>query len=156
VRGREGKPEAGEPGARVFEFVEGPTGDLSFVARGAGLGEVFAAAAEALLCATVDDPASVAATVSREIALEEPDVELLLLRFLNELVWLRDAAELLLRVERIELRPGPPAQLEATLQGQQIDRSLHALRSDVKAATAHGLRVAPVAGGWEARATLDV
>jgi SHS2 domain-containing protein len=139
-----------------FEFVEGPTGDLSFVARGATLAEAFKAAAEALLAATVDDPASVAAAVQRQISLEEPDLELLLLRFLNELVWLRDAAELLLRVEGIEVAAGPPARLAAHLAGEAIDRERHALRSDVKAATAHGLQVVRTPNGWEARATLDV
>ena len=148
-----GGPDAG-PGA--FEFVEGPTGDLSFVARGPSLEAVFVAAAEALLATTVDDPAGVDATESRELALDEPDVELLLLRFLNELVWLRDAEELLLRVEDIQVTTGPPASLRARLVGQRVDRSVHVLRSDVKAATAHGLRLVPTSDGFEGRATFDV
>jgi hypothetical protein len=42
-----------------YEFVEGATSDLCFVARGATLEEAFAAAAEALLAATLDDPGTV-------------------------------------------------------------------------------------------------
>ncbi len=139
-----------------FEFVEGPTGDLSFVARGRSLEAVFAAAAEALLAVTVEDPREVEAVESRALALDEPDVELLLLRFLNELVWLRDAEELLLRVDDIEVTAGPPAKLRVALVGQRVDPAVHGLRSDVKAATAHGLRVVRTPAGFEGRATFDV
>ena len=140
----------------AFEFVEGPTADLSFVARGATPAEAFRAAAAAFLAATVDAPESVEDHVTRSLSLEEPDLELLLLRFLNELVFLRDAHELLLRAGRLRVEEGPPARLEATLVGERIDRARHGLRSDVKAATAHGLRVSEQDGRWEAHATLDV
>lgn len=148
----------GDAGTTVgrFEFVEGPGGDLTFSAWGSSLEATFGAAAAALLAATLDDASSLDASERREITLEEPDLELLLLRFLNELVWLRDARGLVLRVERIRIDQGPPARLEAALAGEPIGRHVHALRSEVKAATAHGLRVARTAGGWEARATLDV
>jgi SHS2 domain-containing protein len=139
-----------------FEFVEGPTGDLSFVARGQSLEAVFAAAAEALLAVTVDDPTRVQGAETRELVLDEPDVELLLLRFLNELVWLRDAEELLLRVDRIEVTAGPPAGLRVRLVGQHVDPAVHGLRSDVKAATAHGLRIVRMPAGFEGRFTFDV
>ena len=139
-----------------FAFVEGPTADLSFVAHGATLEALFTAAAGALLAATVDDPAAVEPAERHAVSFEEPDLELLLLRLLSELVFLRDARGLLLRVEAIEVAAGPPARLAATLAGARLDRQLHALRSEVKAATAHGLRVARVPAGWEARVTLDV
>lgn len=147
---------SGADGAGRFEFVEGPTGDLSFEAHGPTLEAVFAAAAEAFLAATLDETGAVEMRERRELALEEPDLELLLLRFVNQLVFLRDAAQLLLRVERIRVTQGGVARLEATLAGEPIDPRRHALRSDVKAATAHGLRVAETGGGWEARLTLDV
>jgi SHS2 domain-containing protein len=62
----------------------------------------------------------------RNPVLKEPDLELLLL------------------------------QLRAELTGERIDRRRHALASDVKAATAHGVRVAQTTEGWTAAATLDV
>ena len=145
-----GVPAAG------FEFVEGPLGDLTFVARGPTLESVFAAAAEALLAATIEETSGVERRERREIALAEPDLELLLLRFVNELVFLRDAAELLLRAERLQVTHDGVAHLDAVLAGERIDRRRHVLRSDVKAATAHGLRIARTPGGWEARLTLDV
>jgi SHS2 domain-containing protein len=139
-----------------FEFVEGATSDLSFVARGSTLEETFAAAAEALLAATLEAPARVESRVRRDVALEEPDLELLLLRFLNELVYLRDAEGLLLRAEHLRIAPGPPARLDATLAGEPLDAGRHALAAEVKAATAHRLGVYREPHGWRAEATLDV
>lgn len=139
-----------------YEFVEGATGDLTFVARGASVEAAFAAAARALLAATLEDPDSVQRNARRSLAFEEPDLELLLLRFLNELVYLRDADELLLHPERILVTHDGRARLEAELSGERIDRGRHRLLADVKAATAHGLRVAPSDEGWTAAVTLDV
>lgn len=145
---------AGEP---AFEFVDDVTSDLSFVARGATLGEVFEAAAAAFLAATLENPESLRETERRPIELAEPDRELLLLAFLNELVYLRDAERLLLRAHRLEVDDGEgQARLRGELAGERIDRSRHALASDVKAATAHGLRLAGAPGAYRATVTLDV
>lgn len=141
----------------AIEFLDAVTSDLAFVARGATREAVFAAAAEAVLAATVEDPATVGASFELEVELEEPDVELLLLAFLNELVYRRDAQRTLLRVGELHLALEPgAARLRARLVGDTIDPARHRLALDVKAATAHGLRLRPVEGGWEARVTLDV
>ena len=138
-------------------FLEDVTSALTFEARGHTLGAAFEAAAAALLQATVEDPAVVRDGVIREVRLAEPDLELLLLAFLNELVYLRDAEGLLLRARRIDVQEGPDgAELRAELAGETLDRDRHALASEVKAATAHGLRVAREAGAWRVRVTLDV
>lgn len=139
-----------------FEFVEGATGDLTFVALGPTVETAFAGAGEALLAATVEEPKTVERREHRSVVFEEPDLELLLVRFLNELVYLRDAEELLLHPERVEIVWDDPVKLRADLAGERIDRRRHALASDVKAATAHGLRVAKTTDGWTATATLDV
>jgi SHS2 domain-containing protein len=142
--------------APAFEFVDAVTSDLAFVARGATLDAVFAAAAQALLAASVEDPARVEERESRSIELAEPDLELLLLRFLNELVYLKDAELLLLRPRTLHVSLDGGARLAANLAGERISPERHHLASDVKAATAHGLSVARAAEGWEARVTLDV
>jgi len=139
-----------------FEFVDAVTSDLCFVARGPDLAAVFGAAGDALLAATLEDPGSVHERVERSIALREPDVELLLLRFLNELIYLRDAERLLLRARRLGVAGDGEATLAAELAGEPIDRARHALLVEIKAATAHGLRVVETPSGWEAQVTLDV
>lgn len=139
-----------------FAFVDDVTSDLSFVARGADLAALFAAAGDALLAATLADLSTLEPRVRRPLALAEPDAELLLLHFLNELVYLRDSEQLLLRAPALSVEADGVAHLAGDLVGEPIDRTRHVLLAEVKAATAHGLRVAPVAGGWEARVTLDV
>jgi SHS2 domain-containing protein len=139
-----------------FEFVEGATSDLAFVAQGPTVGATFAAAGQAFLAATVEQPETVERRERRSIELEEPDLELLLVRFLNELVYLLDAEELLLHPEDVEIVWNSSVRLRADLVGERIDRRRHALASDVKAATAHGLRVAKTTDGWTATATFDV
>jgi SHS2 domain-containing protein len=140
-----------------FELVEGATSDVAFEARGPTLEAAFAAAAEALLALTVEEPEGVRAAVRRRVDLVEPDRELLLLRFLNELVYLRDAEGLLLHPVSLRIGSADGEQrLHAELAGERIDRARHRLAADVKAATAHALRVAPTDGGWCVTATLDV
>jgi SHS2 domain-containing protein len=141
---------------KSFEFVDAVTSDLCFVARADTLEGLFAVAADALVSLTVGDPGSVRELEERPLALEEPDLELLMLGFLNELVYLLDAHELVLRPKQLRIhREGSP-RLEARLVGERFLPERHQGAAEVKAATAHGLRVAGGAGGWEARVTLDV
>jgi SHS2 domain-containing protein len=142
--------------APAFRFVEGATSDLAFEAHGETLEALFAAAAEALLAATLANPEDVAARESEPVQLAEPDRELLLLRFLNELVFLRDARGLLLRAGALRITSNGEACLEGELVGERIERSRHRLEADVKAATAHGLCVERAGAGWRATVTLDV
>ena len=143
-------------GSPDYEFVEGSTSDLSFVARGSDLPGVLAAAAEALLAATLEEPGSVRDRERRALSLEEPDLELLLLRFLGELVYLRDAEGLLLRSRRLEVTDEVGARLQAELAGERFDAARHAFAVEVKAVTAHGLQLVQAAGRWAASVTLDV
>jgi SHS2 domain-containing protein len=140
-----------------FEFLDEVTSDLCFEARGESLPDVFAAAAEALLDATVEAPEAVRQAEARPLELAEPDLELLLLAFLNELVYLRDAESLLLRPRALRVESGPGgARLVGELVGERLDPARHRLLSDVKAATPHGLALVREGGGYRATVTLDV
>ena len=139
-----------------FEFVEGATSDVSFVAHGDTLEALFTAAAEALLSATLANPADVAPREREPVRICEPDLELLLLSFLNELVFLRDARGLLLHAGALRIEHDGEARLEGELRGERIDRARHRLEADVKAVTAHRLAVERDGAGWRASVTLDV
>ena len=140
-----------------FRFVDDVTSDASFVADAPTLSALFTAAAEALLATTVEHPELVRALVRRELELDDERLDWLLLRFLNELIYLRDADGLLLRVDALALEGAEPdLRLRATLVGEPLDLTRHTVASEVKAATAYGLRVEPVHAGWTASVTLDV
>lgn len=142
-------------GAR-FEFLDEVTSDLAVELEGPSLEAVFEAGADALLAATLENPDAVEPREARDLRLREHDLGLLLLRFLNELIYLRDAERLLLCPIRLRIRRDGEAVLEARLEGEPIDPARHALAGEVKATTAHGLRVEGGPSGWRARVTFDV
>jgi SHS2 domain-containing protein len=139
-----------------FRFVEGATSDLAFTASGRSLSEIFHAAAEALLAATIGHPEAVRPAVVRTLDFTDDDLELLLLRFLNELIYLRDAEGLVLRPRRVACRVDGRIELHAELAGEPLDPARHEQACDVKAATAHGLAVVRAGDVWQANVTLDV
>jgi len=140
----------------TFQFIDAVTSDLSFEARGATLADVFAAAAEALLAATVEHPERVELREQRRLEMTDRHSDLLLMRFLNELIFLRDAEGLMLHARDVSFVSDGELHLHAELSGEPLDRERHIPASEPKAATPHGLRVEAVAGGWSARCTLDV
>lgn len=143
-----------------WRFLEdGVTSDLTVIASGQTLDELFAAAAAALTAAMVEDAATTVATrTTLPTVVTAPALDLLLVRFLDELIFHKDARGLILRAEHVRVE-GDAARgftVRAELSGEPIDPTKHALGADVKAATLYGLRVEHRADGWEAEVTLDV
>ncbi len=131
--------------------------DIAFEAEGRTIEEVFVSAAEALAGAMVEDPASIGDGKSIEIRLEARDLEMLLFDFLSELVYIKDAEGLLLRVEDMSIEQrGNALFLRAEAAGVPV-RELQDLRADVKAVTMHQFRLKKKENGaWCARVVLDI
>jgi SHS2 domain-containing protein len=92
-----------------------------------------------------------------EFRLEEQPLDMLLFNFLGELIFLKDARPLLLRVTRVMIIPtGSHYTLKATAGGERPDPARHPLTVDVKAVTLHHFRVEETAGGWRAEVVLDI
>jgi protein archease len=143
-------------GAGEYEFRDAVTSDLAVELRAPTLEGVFTALADALVAATLEHPEALRTARRRSVELDAPDLERLLLRFANELIFLRDAERLVLRAERVAVHTDGVARLSAELVGEPIDRDRHGVGADVKAATAHGLALGRVGEGWRARMTFDV
>ncbi len=141
-----------------YRFIdEIATADVAFEATGERLADVFAAAAEALLSVTVADPQTVRNRLQKEVTLEAESEEMLLFDFLQELVFLKDRDQTLLRVDRIDITPGKDEyRIEAVLTGEELDYTRHDLVVDVKAVTMHQFHLVPAPGGWQARVVLDI
>lgn len=143
-----------------WRFVDdGVTSDLTVLATGHDLDEVFASMADAVTTAMIEDPArTVAASVTLPAVVTAPAPDLLLVRFLDEILFYKDARGLVLRAEgvRVDGDATRGYTANATLVGEPIDPRKHVLGADVKAATLYGLRVDRKADGWEAEITLDV
>lgn len=131
--------------------------DVAFRAWGATLAEVFTAAADATMNAMVDDLESIAPQERRQIELRDEQLDLLLLNFLQEFIYYKDAQRLLLRVQDVTVsRDAAGALLRARAAGEPLDPAKHELAADVKGVTLHRLQVVETPDGWEATVILDV
>ena len=122
---------------RDFEIIN-HTADVGIRAYGTNIGQAFANAAGALfsLIAELDNVGEV---IYRDIELTAQDEESLLVEWLNELIYLFDVENIIFkRFDIIELNN---TQLKARGYGEKVDNSKHKLKTGVKAATYHMLRV---------------
>jgi SHS2 domain-containing protein len=146
-----------------FRFLEDVAlADAAFDADGESPSELFTAAARAVI-ETMVNPGTVSARVTHDVTLQAPDIETLLFDWLSQIVFLKDAKQLVVRdVTAVvaQTRPGDgrPGEwsLDATLTGEPIDQRRHELRADVKAVTKHLYQVRQEGGRWFARVVLDI
>jgi SHS2 domain-containing protein len=140
---------------RILEDIA--TADVAFEAWGETLEETFVSAAEAVTHLTVENPEEVLPRERRSIALSSDSEEMLLFDLLQELIFHKDAEELLLRVPAVEMgRRGGTVTLSAEGVGERIDRERHRLYMDIKAVTLHRFRLEDTPEGWRATVVLDV
>jgi SHS2 domain-containing protein len=133
------------------------TADVAFEARGATLEEMFLAAADATLNTMVEEIGTVAPRERRAFSVAADALDLLLFELLQELVYLKDAERLLLRVRDLRIEEtGAGYRLHAEAYGETIDPGRHPLLADVKAVTLHRLVVERTPDGWRAVVVLDV
>lgn len=137
------------------------TADIAFEATGRDLPELFTAAADATTNVMIDNLEAIEPRETRQIELASDSIEMLLFDFLQELIYLKDASRLVVRVRSIQIdcREEGPCSLKATLAGEQLDPARHQQRADVKAVTLHNFSVQendPPQAGWRARVLLDI
>lgn len=141
-----------------YEFLEDvATADIAFKARGKDLVELFTAAADATMNVMVEELDSVRRLERRDFTLENEALDMLLFNFLQELIYFKDADQLLLRVDRLAFREEDGRNLlAAQTAGEAIDSERHEMRADVKAVTLHQFELRQTAQGWEATVILDI
>ncbi len=131
--------------------------DVAFEAWGTSPEEVFMAAADATMNVMVNDLAAIEQALEITVNLEREELDLLLFGFLNEIVFLKDARQLLLRVRSLSVeKTSATFKLHATLYGESINSEKHALSVDVKAVTLHQFSVRRNDERWEAFVILDI
>ena len=126
-----------------FEFIN-HTADVGIIAHGADMSQAFANAAIALfsLITNLDD---VEGVTYRDIELTAPDQESLLVDWLNELIYLFDTENIIFK--RFDIAQLSQTYLEARSYGDKVDSSKHKLKTGVKAATYHMLKIDENNGG---------
>ncbi len=120
-----------------FEIIN-HTADVGIIAYGASPSETFANAARALF-SLITELDNVEEVLHRDIELVAPDLESLLVAWLNEFIYLFDTENVLFK--RFEISKLNNTQLKARSYGEKVDKSKHKLKTGVKAATYHMLRI---------------
>lgn len=131
--------------------------DAAFEASGRTIEELFIAAADATMNIMVENIAAIQKKQGLAFELESEALDILLLNFINELIFLKDARCLLLRIENISIRKTDTKfVLKTKVYGEEPDPGKHSLCVDVKAATLHRLSVKQTGQGWLATVVLDI
>jgi len=134
-----------------FEIVD-HTADVGIIAYGADMSQAYANAAKALfsLITGLDDVNEV---LYRDIELTAPDEESLLVKWLNELIYLFDTENIIFK--RFDITKLNSTRLKARSYGERVDSSKHELKTGVKAATYHMLKV-DKANGCKVQVLFDI
>ena len=135
-----------------FEFID-HTADIGILAYGADMKQVFANAARGLF-SIITNLDNVTSTKKLDIRVTAPDREALLINWLNELIYLFEVKEMLFN--RFDITTITDTNLKATGYGEKINLAKHELKTQVKAATYHMLKIEQNDGGWKAQVIFDV
>ena len=128
------------------------TADVGIIAYGASLNQAFANAARGLF-SLITDLDDVEEALSRDIEVTAPDQESLLVAWLNELIYRFDVENILLN--RFDVTQLDSTRLKARTYGEKVDSSRHKLKTGVKAATYHMLKVKKT-NGYQVQVLFDI
>ena len=131
--------------------------DVAFTAEGKSLEELFQEAGDATMNTMVENLGEIRENTKKRCTLFSRSIEMLLFDLLQELIFYKDAEQLLLRVKNPTVeKTGEGFTLRCTLSGERIDSERHTLIVDVKAVTISHFSVEETAKGYRAIVVLDV
>jgi len=99
------------------------------------------------------DTTTVEPKLERTMELQEESLDLLLVCWLQEILYLVDTEGLVFSVFEVRIEG---TKLQATLRGEPFNPEVHPRKSDVKAVTYHHLEVTTHDDGWHAQVILDI
>lgn len=140
--------------AGTFEFIE-HTADIAARLQGDTVGALFEAAAAALTDA-ITDPAAIRRTESFTVTLDASDLDILLVDWLEELLYKFETDGVLVGESVVAIQSGDRVILNAHIRGERRDEARHPIKVLVKAVTFHGLHVAKTDSGYEATVVFDI
>ncbi len=148
-------PRALKKEAKQFEAIDLIPGEAAFRAYGSTLGELFSNAGRALF-SVMGELNSILPKEKRSITLADPSVERLLIDFLSELVYLKDAEAMLFSRFEVSVIKDETYHLSAKLHGEPINADKHKLGVDVKGVTMHRYKFEHLSSGYQAQVVLDI
>lgn len=141
-----------------YRFLEDlATADIAFEATGKTLEELFTEAALATTNVMVQDLKKIEDKEKRELKIEADEIDMLLFNFLQEIIFYKDAEQLIFNRYDVKIRKEDPHfKLKAEFYGERLDMNKHDLIVDVKAVTLHKFEVTKTDEGWMAVVILDI
>ncbi len=131
--------------------------DIAFEATGKDLEELFSSAADATMNVMIEDLDTIKGREGREIELKSGEPDMLLFDLLQEVIYYKDAEQLLLRIKDMTITERAGSYLlRAVGIGERLDPKRHEQRADVKAVTLHHFKVEKTGELWKALVILDV
>jgi SHS2 domain-containing protein len=119
-----------------FETID-HTADIGIRAFGTDLKEAFVNTAKGMFQLITED--NVREEIFRDIRVTAPDHEVLLVEWLNELIYYFDAEQLLFN--RFEIISLTPQEIRSRCWGEKVDKSRHELKRGIKSTTYHMLKI---------------
>ena len=139
----------------AYEFFD-HTGDVGASLTGRTLDELYASAALAFTD-TITPLEGVEPRRAEELDVAAPELDLLLVDFLSELLYRFDTRGALIREAQVEVRERDGGwALQGTLIGERHDPARHPIRVLVKAVTYHGLEITRQDHEWRCRIVFDI
>ncbi len=137
---------------RDFEVLD-HTADIGIVAYGATIKQLFANAALGLFD-LITDTSSIEPKIEHQIEMHDSDNESLLVAWLNELIYLLDAEQLLFK--NFEIKTLSKGHLKATCKGEKFDSTKHRIKREVKAATYYMMKITADRHGYKTSIIFDI
>ena len=135
-----------------FDIID-HTADVGIIVYGGDIKQLFHNAALALFSLIIDIR-SIKEKLWHQVEVSSENRDDLLVEWLNELIYLFDAEQLLFN--RFEIESLDNNQLKAICCGEKFDPTRHRITMGVKAATYHMLEVARDSKGYRARVIFDI
>ena len=139
----------------AFRYLEDiAIADVAFEATGNSLEELFESCALATMQVMVDLK-TVDKDVKKEISIKADTIEVLLKKFLDELIFIKDTELLLFSKFDADIKKNGAYELHVTALGEKLDMKKHKTGVDVKATTMHMFEIKKDTK-WKARVILDI
>lgn len=143
--------------SHAFRFLDDiAIADIAFEAEGDSVEELFRGATQALL-EIMANPNTISDSWQRRIVKTDATLDELLIEWLSEIVYWKDAAGVVFREAPLILSlTNDQWTVEATLVGAPVDPVKQELRNDVKGITKHRYRMEQHGSTWKATVVVDV
>jgi len=137
---------------KPFEVID-HTADIGIIVYGADLKQVFTNAALGLfnLMADLD---GLKEDIKREVEVKAAEVEVLLVEWLNELIYISDVEHVLFK--RFDINELDNTRVRAICFGEKMKPGQHRLKREIKAATYHMLQLKKDGSRYKVQIIFDV